>query len=275
MTLRPRISLKNLITYDKLTVILCSYLLNTIRAAWLKEGKGDRMSAYKDPDFQRRSTETGTLFERLCGAHLNSLGFHLFPKKRQIKEAGIKVDHVAVNNRGKEIYFECKGGYEGNRPGLIRTDNTKKMLANAFLLHLCGRGPLVVMTTARPKEGSDSDRMIRRATEEIPEIIFDIIELGDAVDRKRLKELLDMDDFSKPRVPRPVAQVGVSKTGRRESPSLPSDHAVQVAWHSDPKLLDASKKKHRKAPPDKKKPKVSAKKKRKRGDGTLPLFDEE
>ena len=233
------------------------------------------MGAHKDPDFQKRATETGTLFEKMCGAHLTSLGFRLLPKKRRIKEVGVKVDHVAVNNKGKQIYFECKGGYEGDRPGLIRTDNTKKMLANAFLLHLCGFSPLVVMTTAKPKDGSFSDTMIRRATEKLKGIVFDIIELGDAGDRKRLKELLDMDDFSRPRLPRPVEEVGMSRACRRGVPQHPLDDAVQIAWHSDPKLVEAGKKKHRKGPTKTKSPQASVKKKLKRHEGPLPLFDEE
>ncbi len=94
------------------------------------------MSAHKAPDFQSRSTESGTLFEKQCALHLTSLGFQLFAKKWRIKEAGVEIDYVAVNNKGKKIYFECKGGYEGKQPGLVRTDTTKKVLANAFLLSI-------------------------------------------------------------------------------------------------------------------------------------------
>jgi hypothetical protein len=224
------------------------------------------MVAHKDPDFQARSTETGKAFEVLCNAHLKSLGFTLLPKKKKIKEAGIKVDHVAVNNRGQEIYFEYKGGYEGNRPGLIRTDNTKKMLCDAFLLHLCGLTPFVVMTTAKPREGSGSDRMIKRATEEISGIIFDIIELGDAGDRKRLKELLDMDDFSRPRLPRPIAKVEVAEPGKRPSRPVPSEAAVQVTWYPDLKVREPGKRKRSK---------VSPRNGRKRGEKQPQLFEDE
>ncbi len=51
------------------------------------------------------------------------------------------------------------------------------------------------MTSAKPKRGLASDTMIRRAAEKVPGIIFDIIQLGDALDRQRLRALLDVDDF--------------------------------------------------------------------------------
>ena len=75
--------------------------------------------------------------------------------------------------------------------------------------------PLVVITSAKPREGLDSDTMIKRATEGISGILFDIIELGNAKDRKRLKGLLDMDDFSKPLLPVPVPKVDGSRARRR------------------------------------------------------------
>jgi hypothetical protein len=112
--------------------------------------------------------------------------------------------------------------------------------------------------------------LIKRAVEKIPGIIFDIIELGDAGDRRRLRALLDMDDFSKPRLPLhfKIDNFGVSS----QSPG----EALQVTWHSDPKLLDLDKKKHRRGSTEQKASMLSVKKKkRKRDEDTLPLFDEE
>jgi hypothetical protein len=71
------------------------------------------MGAHRDPDFQRRSTETGKTFRDQCNTHLKSLGFRLSGHK-VIEDGGIEVDQVAVNAKGREIYFEFKGGYEGH-----------------------------------------------------------------------------------------------------------------------------------------------------------------
>jgi len=231
------------------------------------------MGAHKDLDFQGRSTESGSAFTIQCNLHLKTLGFKLLGRK-VIRDAGVEVDQVAVNSKGRKIYFEFKGGYEGDRPGLIRTDTTKKMLCNAFLLHFCGLRPFIVITSAKAtNDRCRSARMITRAAQEIPDVIFDIVELGDAGDRKRLKELLDMDDFSRPRLPRPVAKV--SKADTTGMPPRPLEDAFQISSHPDLKVLDSRDKKRRKVLTDKKTSKVQVKKKRKRDQETIPLFDEE
>ncbi len=223
------------------------------------------MGAHKDPHFQRRSTESGTAFKDQCNIQLRSLGFTLLGPE-YIKQAGIEVDQVAINRKARKIYFEFKGGYEGDRPGLIRTDTTKKVLCNAFLLHLCNMGPLVVITSAKPKEGLDSDTMIKRAMEGISGILFDIIELGNAEDRKRLKELLDMHDFSKPLLPLPVPKITVTEPGKAPSRPVASHDAVQRSWPPNLKVQDSSKRKRRK---------VSSKKAMKRAGEQIQLFEDE
>lgn len=219
------------------------------------------MGAHRDPDFQRRSTETGKTFRDQCNTHLKSLGFKLLGHK-VIEDAGIEVDQVAVNTKGKEIYFEFKGGYEGDRPGLMRTDTTKKVLCNAFLMRECGLGPFVVIASVKPEQGSSSDKMIRRAGD----VLFDLISLSDPADRKRLKQLVDMDDFSRPRVKGPAKKVGISKAEQKIPASVSSGDAFQVSWHPDLKVRESGKKKRRK---------VSAKKERKPAEEQPRLFDEE
>jgi hypothetical protein len=46
----------------------------------------------------------------------------------------IEIDHVADHPIYGVIWVECKGSWEGTRPGLIRTDTTKKAIANAMVL---------------------------------------------------------------------------------------------------------------------------------------------
>ena len=219
------------------------------------------MGGRRDPDFQRRSTETGKTFRDQCKTHLRSLGFTLLGHK-VIREVGIEVDQVAVNTKGKRIYFEYKGGYEGNRPGLMRTDTTKKVLCNAFLMRECGLGPFVVVASVKPEEGSSSDKMIRRAAD----VLFDIISLSDPSDRKRLKAMVDMDDFCRPRPRGPVKKAEADASKKPAPRSAPSDDAFQIAWHPDLKVRESGKRKRRK---------ISGRKKRKHDEDQLQLFDEE
>jgi hypothetical protein len=219
------------------------------------------MGAHRDPDFQRRSTESGKTFRDLCNTHLKSLGFTLLGHE-VIADAGIEVDQVALNTKGRKIYFEFKGGYEGGRPGLMRTDTTKKVLCNAFLMRECGLSPFVVIASVKPEGGSGSDKMIGRAAD----VLFDLISLSDPGDRKRLKELLYMDDFSRSRLKGPAPKVEVAKKKVPVPISVSSDDAVQIAWHPDLKVRESGKKKMRK---------VSGKTVRKLAADQLQLFDDE
>ncbi|MGO9568349.1 MAG: hypothetical protein ACLP5H_12480 [Desulfomonilaceae bacterium] len=219
------------------------------------------MGAHRDPDFQRRSTESGKTFRDQCNTHLRSLGFTLLGRKI-IADAGIEIDQVAVNTKGKKIYFEFKSGYEGTQPGLIRTDTTKKMLCNAFLMRECGLNPFVVIASVKATEGLSSDKMIRRAAA----VVFDIISLSHPGDRKRLKELLDMDDFSESRLKGTVQKVGVAKTRERVPLPVASDDAFQIAWHPDLKVHESGKRQKRK---------VSGKRSRKLAEDQPKLFDNE
>ena len=81
-----------------------------------------------------------------------------------------------------------------------------------------------------------------------------------------LKELFDMDDFSKPRLPRPVAKVEVAKAGKPASRPMPSDAPVQKALILDFKVREPGKRKKRQ---------VSSQKQGKLAEEQLPLLDEE
>jgi hypothetical protein len=182
--------------------------------------------------------------------------------RKIIADAGVEIDQVAVNTKGKKIYFEFKGGYEGTQPGLIRTDTTKKMLCNAFLMRECGLSPFVVIASVKATEGMSSDKMIQRAAA----VVFDIISLSDPGDRKRLKELLDLDDFSQSRMKVPLQKIEVAKTRERVPLSASSDDSFQIAWHPDLKVGESGKRKRRK---------LSGKRSRKVSENQPQLFDEE
>jgi hypothetical protein len=98
------------------------------------------------------------------------------------------------------------------------------------------------------------------------DVLFDLISLSDPADRKRLKPLVDMDDFSKPRLKGPVQKVEVSKAEQWLPLPVPSGDAFQVSWHPDLKVRESGKKRKRK---------VSAKMARKPAEEQPRLFDDE
>ena len=143
-TLRPRISLINLATFDKIHVIVVSYVLHvnmdirleslgvfgaaparhhTEVLAWVL------IRTLTFSEDLRRAAQT---FRDQCNIQLRSLGFTLLGPE-YIKQAGIEVDQVAVNRKDIKIYFEFKGGYEGDRPGLIENRHNEKGVMQRFL----------------------------------------------------------------------------------------------------------------------------------------------
>ena len=147
-------------------------------------------------DFQRRSSMIGHAFGKMCDITLEGQGWELRGREH-IAIAGIEVDQVADNQHGISFFFEYKGSTEGSRPGLRRTDSTKKALCNAFLLQGLGIGPYVIITSHMPLPGSDSAVMLEQAGK----AVFDVICLSNPKDVARLREYWTWeDDMTQPKV---------------------------------------------------------------------------
>lgn len=116
-------------------------------------------------NFQAESTKSGHEFECIVNEDLISRGYTILETNAKIPDIGINVDYIAEKNRVKE-YGEDKGGKSGGkkRPGAQRTDNVKKAICNGALLK--AKHPdvkYVIYFSAKPKEGSSSDKMIETA----------------------------------------------------------------------------------------------------------------
>jgi hypothetical protein len=138
-------------------------------------------------NFQSRGVKQGATFETLCRQILGDYGFECLAKQR-IKEVGIEIDVPAITSGGQEIWFNCKGSWYGNRPGLIRTDTLKKAITEGYL---CKTGikdcpPLVVLTSHLPTTGVASLWLeaIRKG-----DIFEDVICISDTSSMKRLERI--------------------------------------------------------------------------------------
>lgn len=147
-------------------------------------------NANHSTNFQASSSAQGDAFAQMCIAHLRAQGFDL-KGRLLVREAGVEIDQIAMNRCKIPIYFEFKGSTIGNRPGMIRTDTTKKAIANAFLLDKIGVRPFVVLTTNKPRKGSASDAMIKTAGGKVLEVLC----LFDSDDKERLEWYLEASDF--------------------------------------------------------------------------------
>jgi hypothetical protein len=143
------------------------------------------MADKRTSGFQRRSSESGAAFANECRIFLEGIGFGLLGKK-VLDESGVEVAQIAKNAVGELLYFEFKGSYVGVRPGLRRTDTVKKVVCDGFLLTSTGYGPLIVITSHKPK-GGRAHTMLKCAED----VIFDVIAIHDDEDRARLESYLE------------------------------------------------------------------------------------
>jgi hypothetical protein len=137
--------------------------------------------------FQAASSAQGRQFADQCDLLLHSSGFGLGACRVVLTEVGVEIDREAVAPSGRPIWFEYKGSLQGHRPGLLRTDTTKKAIANGALLRsIPDRPPFVVLTSHVPKVGSGRamlDAAIRLG------YLDDVICVYDPADAVRLKRL--------------------------------------------------------------------------------------
>ena len=139
-------------------------------------------------DFQSGASGQGRKFEEICNDILIEHGFELHGNAR-IKRLGFEVDQVATSNSGTTYWFEFKGSWRPPRPGMQRTDTTKKGLCNALLAHVdeISHPKFIIMTSHLPKDNSSGDAMCSVAINS--GALFDLICVYDPTDVARLLRL--------------------------------------------------------------------------------------
>lgn len=152
------------------------------------------MNSHEDDQFQKRSPEIGIGFRKECKQLFEDLGFSFSKEFERLEDYGVQIELIYHNNQGIALFFEAAGTIEDEplspRPGLVRTDTVKKIIANAYLVHKCLSVPTMVLTSHPPNPESSSAKMLNMAGRNI---IFDVICINDEFDIERLKSYLDMD----------------------------------------------------------------------------------
>lgn len=103
-------------------------------------------------DFQARASRDGRDFEHIAERLLQAEGWTI--NERNVLIAGIRIDLVATDPLGERWTVECKGSWEGSRPGSKRTDTVKKAIGDAWYL---SRQPVplphLLLTSHLPERG--------------------------------------------------------------------------------------------------------------------------
>lgn len=143
-------------------------------------------------NFQQSSSEQGELFAKNCLLTLKLVGFDVVLTKFRTRDMRVEIDAVANNTQGIAVPFEFKGSFLGSRPGMLRSDTTKKAISTAFLFSLDEAAqtmaPLIVLTSHKPTKGSPAQWLSR-----VPRsILLDVLSLTD--DRRQLEAYANMTE---------------------------------------------------------------------------------
>ena len=104
--------------------------------------------------FQAAAGRQGRQFADQCNDVLRDLDFTL-GGRLHLAAIGVEIDQAGIAPTGKDLWFEYKGSVRGKNPGLLRTDTTKKAIANGALIRtLAEPKPFVILTSHLPKAGA-------------------------------------------------------------------------------------------------------------------------
>ena len=136
-------------------------------------------------DFQSLAGRQGRQFSEQCDLVLESEGFVLGGSLRR-PDIGVEIDQVAERG-GRTVWFEYKGSFRGETPGMRRTDTVKKAIANGALIGaIPDHPPYVVLTSHVPERGS-ALAMIGVAIR--LGLLADVICMSDPAAVRRLRDL--------------------------------------------------------------------------------------
>jgi hypothetical protein len=106
---------------------------------------------------QKLAKLQGDRFHAECIDALTMAGFEIAEQHFVVKDVGIELDCITNNRHGLAMAWEFKGSWQGERPGLRRTDTLKKAISNGYLFTQSDMyqmmPPLIVMTSHLPEKG--------------------------------------------------------------------------------------------------------------------------
>ncbi len=117
--------------------------------------------------FQSDSSRQGRAYESIVAEVIQARGMDIIQHRWRHPEVGVEIDYLAACPGDEYVHWiEAKGSWLGLRPGLIRTDSTKKLVANAWHLTLAsdrGSAHYVAVTSNAPVPGSYGHQLLSAA----------------------------------------------------------------------------------------------------------------
>lgn len=146
--------------------------------------EGPKRSSGPVETFQARSSAQGRLVQQVAWDVLQGAGFDLVQERYRLRVLGVEVNMVVRDAHGSRWFCEVTGAYGSQRPGLERTDTVRKIAGSAQLLARWRFTPFLILTTHRPRVGSQAYQMLKACG---PEAIYDVIVISEKADWERLQ----------------------------------------------------------------------------------------
>lgn len=113
-------------------------------------------------NFQASASIQGRRYEEIVANVLIASGWTITAKHDKVN--GVEIDITATDPTGVEWWVECKGSWNGARPGSKRSDTVKKAIGNAWLLSISDTSkPYMLITSHLPDAGSATHDALQRA----------------------------------------------------------------------------------------------------------------
>jgi DNA modification methylase len=125
----------------------------------------------------------GTAAITLARDALVAAGFSDVRANPRLARLGLTPSFGATDATGRAWYFDVAGGNSAFRGGMAKSESVWRALGRAHVMAASGAGPLVVLTTALPRTGTEADRALRAPG---PGGLFDVVDLLSGEARARL-----------------------------------------------------------------------------------------
>ena len=126
---------------------------------------------------------SGAGASKLAEEALIAAGFTQVKSGHRVRRTGVVLSMSAADSTGRPWYFDVAGGATSHRAGLLKTDAVWRSLGRAAAVHAHIDGPLVVLTPAMPRAGTEGDMALRAAGHAA---LFDVVDINDPVAVARL-----------------------------------------------------------------------------------------
>jgi site-specific DNA-methyltransferase (adenine-specific) len=127
-----------------------------------------------ETNLQARASRTGKMARGIAETLLVETGFTITHRDARVPGTGVALSFVALDDGQNPWSFDLAGAFTTTGSGLLRAESVFRAIGRASVLVRSGKSPVVILTSHRPRPGSEGDRALRAVG---PTLVFDVVEL--------------------------------------------------------------------------------------------------